>query len=374
MSKLNFEYDVRIPAAMITQMMEGEITASMLLTMNMLYLWSNWNTGKVRRVCASSLCYASSEAFSANTFSEALRRLEWMGWITRHMKPGSHKWYPVTIHNYKMTETKDGVTRVHIVNPRDIEVYETFPQGRRDDAVNETVDRSGDEGVDETVDRHYSLPESEHQSSNETEPKLKEREVSKEVSEAEGTSCPLLPNSEEARQTFYWSKRNQREFTIEEASVAFNYLMELFPRSDGSETDTALMADIALDFQARYPNPLPKDDYDHYASSVAESHACKTMAEYLTWNRKHKKSAMQHATVAEFHRAWFSDNPRCARVQWEDHDLAECKLCKLKPKPIEIVGDPLAKNAYRDTQELLHDLKRGVKPKAAPGGFDVEEA
>ena len=75
---LKFEYDVRIPAGLIRQMMEGEITAAMLLTMNMLYLWSNWNTGKVRRVCASSLWFASGKVFSERTFSEALRKLEWM--------------------------------------------------------------------------------------------------------------------------------------------------------------------------------------------------------------------------------------------------------------------------------------------------------
>jgi hypothetical protein len=169
MNNLNFEYDVRIPVALIKQMMEGEITAAMLLTMNMLYLWSNWNTGKVRRVCASSLCYASGKAFSERTFSEALRKLEWMRWITRRMVKGSTKWYPVLLHNYKWV---DDAGKVHILNPTEIKVYEKFPEGRRDEASwegsDEDSDEDSDEGSDEGSDRHKSLPESELQYPNES--------------------------------------------------------------------------------------------------------------------------------------------------------------------------------------------------------------
>jgi len=73
-------------------MMQGQITCSMLITMVILYKWSNWHTGKVRFVCASSLHYASQEAYSVRTFQESLRKLEEMGWIIRHLTPGNHKW------------------------------------------------------------------------------------------------------------------------------------------------------------------------------------------------------------------------------------------------------------------------------------------
>ena len=47
------------------------------------------------------------------------------------MKPGSHKSYAVTIHNYKTT---DDAGKVHVINPKDITTYEAFPSGRRDEA------------------------------------------------------------------------------------------------------------------------------------------------------------------------------------------------------------------------------------------------
>ena len=352
-TNLNFEFDVRIPDALVTQMMEQEITAAMLITMIILYKWSNWGTGKVRRVCASSLHLASNKAFTERTFSEALRKLEWMRWITRRTTAGSTKWYPVVIHNYKMV---DDAGKVHILNPTDIKVYDRFPEGRCDEASDKGSWESSDGGSDEGSDRHESLPESEHQSSNESSPLPKqEREVSKQASEASGATRPSRLDSEEQTQHLYWSERNQREFTIEEVGLAGDYLMELFPRSNLGETDSVLMADIALDFQARYPNPNPKETHEHYADSVAEAHTVKHMADYLAWNRKHKKPAMQHATVAEFHRAWFSDNPRCARVQWEDHDPIECSVCKRKAKAAD---QPCSARAAA----------------AAVGGFEPEEA
>lgn len=377
-NRLRYEFDVRIPDVLIQQMMDGEITAAMLVTMTILYKWSDWNTGKVRRVCASSLYMASQKAFSERTFSEALRKLEWMRWITRKLVAGSTKWYPIIIHNYKWV---DDAGKVHILNPTDVKVYDKFPEGRCDEASWEGSDEGSDEASDEGSDSLKSLLESEHQCENESSPLPKEkREVSKQVSKGEGTPCLSPADQEEETRTLYWSERNRREFTIEEVAIAGNYLMELFPRSDLGEKDSVLMAEIALDFQSRYPNPLPKDDDSYYASTVAEKHACKTMADYLAWNRKHKKEAMRHASVAEFHRAWFSDNPRCARVQWEDHDPAECKLCKPKagkrPDSGVDAEGAMAKNAYYDSQELLLELKRDLKPKAAAAGsgFEHEEA
>jgi hypothetical protein len=85
------------------------------------------------------------------------------------MKPGSHKWYRVTIHNYKVTVTEDGVMKVHIINPHDVKTYETFPIGRRDDALDETWDDTGDGGVDEIGDRHESERESSHKPEPESE-------------------------------------------------------------------------------------------------------------------------------------------------------------------------------------------------------------
>lgn len=188
-SNLKFEYDVRIPDALIQQMMEGEITAAMLLTMCVLYKWANWSTGEVRRVCASSMCYATGKAYSERTFSECLRKLEWMRWITRHMVTGSTKWYRVTIHNYKTT---DDAGKVHIINPSDIDVYDKFPEGRCDEASDERSDEGSWEGSDEGSDRHESEHEPEPKSENESS--LEPDGVSKSVSQQAGDSG-LRPSS-----------------------------------------------------------------------------------------------------------------------------------------------------------------------------------
>ena len=384
-TNLNFEYDVRIPDALIQQLLDGEITGAMLLTMTILYKWSTWGTGKVRRVCASSLCYASQKAFSERTFSEALRKLEWMRWITRHMVTGSTKWYRVTIHNYKWT---DDAGKVHILNPTDIKVYDKYPEGRCGEASKEGSWETSDEGTDEGSDRLLSLPESEPKSENESLPESehqsKERQVSKEVSEAQAAAQPYSSHTENqvvagSSQTFNWSERNQREFSMEEVGLAGDYLMVLFPRSDLGETDSVLMAEIALDFQARYPDP---NTYTSYYPEIEDCHTVTQMRNYLDWNRKHKKGGMVHANVAEFHRAWFSDNDRCARNQWEDHESVECPKCKPKataneprakatPKPqVEseptIFGAPVPAACAFHREELIRAsrLRRETAPKA----------
>ena len=133
---LNFDYDVRIPRALIQQMMDGDITPSMLLTMNVLYKWADWSTGRVRWCSSGGLRTATHKAYSDRTFRVSLERLEEMGWITRHMVPGSHKDYPLTIHNYKWVcdETckehkKDGAGKVHILNRKKIKVCDPFKVG-----------------------------------------------------------------------------------------------------------------------------------------------------------------------------------------------------------------------------------------------------
>jgi hypothetical protein len=202
------------------------------------------------------------------------------------------------------------------------------------------------------------------------------REVSKQASEAEGAPRPELPDTEEQHQTFYWSERHGREFSIEEVHVASEYLMALFPRSDLGEKDTVLMAEIALDFLQRYPD-LKLGDGEDFAPSPAETRVCRRMSEYLAWNRTHKKGGLVHANVAEFHNAWFSENDRCARNQWEDHDPAECPKCKALG--VDSHAEERRANA-RDREIVRNELSRraaasGTSDTRAVGrGFFVEEA
>jgi hypothetical protein len=142
----NFDFDVRISAELLNQLHEGGITPSMLLTMTCLYNWADWGTGRVKNASAGGLHTWTLKAYSERTFSEALRKLEWMGWITRHMKRGSHRSYAVTIHNYKVM---DDAGKVQVINPKNITIWEEFPSGRCEEGSDET----SDEGSDETSDR-----------------------------------------------------------------------------------------------------------------------------------------------------------------------------------------------------------------------------
>jgi hypothetical protein len=99
----------------------------MLVTMTLLCNWVAWDTGVVKAVSAGGLHTWSNKAYSSKTFQVAMKNLETMGWITRHMTHGSMKDYSITIHNYKWmgrcadksccnAETIAG--KVHILNPK----------------------------------------------------------------------------------------------------------------------------------------------------------------------------------------------------------------------------------------------------------------
>ena len=89
MTSSNFTFDVRLSAELLSQLHEGHLTPAMLLTMCILYNWANWHTGRVKNVSAGGLHTWTRKAYSERTFSEALRKLELMGWITLTHEAGS---------------------------------------------------------------------------------------------------------------------------------------------------------------------------------------------------------------------------------------------------------------------------------------------
>src|SRR5271156_1608472 len=182
----NFDFDVRLSAEVFQQLHEGFITPAMFLTMGCLYNWADWNTGVVKHVSAGGIHTWTLKEYSERTFSEALRKLEWMGWITRHMKPGSHKSYAVTIHNYKTT---DDAGKVHVINPKGITTYEKFPSGRCDEASRETSDEGSDEASDETSDR----------TSLNTNLKNQSQDNSQDESQNKGLASKLVSSDESLR-------------------------------------------------------------------------------------------------------------------------------------------------------------------------------
>ncbi|HXW89371.1 MAG TPA: hypothetical protein VEK33_02380 [Terriglobales bacterium] len=312
MTDLNF--DVRIPHVLVEQMMQGQITCSMLVTMVILYKWSNWHTGKVRAVCASSLHYASQEAYSVRTFSYSLQKLEQMGWITRHTTAGSHKWYPVTIHNYKFV---DDAGKIHLLNPKDLTMCGEIEKAHRDEASGET----SDEGSDETSDRLESEHESEHEFSNESE---HDQEVSELASKLSGhkkqqqerrslartkpNDCLWDADQEKAwlkqERHPYWSDELDRGLDITEVDNAGELYLELLPNGQMRREDVVTVAELAL----RFSKPLIRAVW--------------------FWNSIHKNGKLRFSSIRHFANSLNSDSDNNVLAQYRDHNPAECNKCK----------------------------------------------
>jgi hypothetical protein len=100
-----------IPFSLIDAAGDGDITQSMLAVMVFLYRWAKWETGRVNRTSAPAIASWCQGKWSEKTIQDALLRLERQGYITRENTPGSHKTYPVVIHNYVAK------VRHHVVGP-----------------------------------------------------------------------------------------------------------------------------------------------------------------------------------------------------------------------------------------------------------------
>jgi hypothetical protein len=87
---------------------------------------------------AWTLRHVTGNAYSVRTFSDALRRLELIGHITREMTFGSHKHYPVVLHNYE--------ARVPIIKDGHVVVHEKGEPAMKDNRVTYDWSRVGEDG------------------------------------------------------------------------------------------------------------------------------------------------------------------------------------------------------------------------------------
>jgi hypothetical protein len=123
---------------MLQQQARGEITTSMMTAMMWLRSWSNWKTGNVEHSSAGGIRTATGRAFSVRTFQSAMKKLEQMGWITRHTVKGSHQDYGVTLHNYKYVD-EDG--KVLILNPKPLTIAPKKSRARKTRALRKTAEQ-----------------------------------------------------------------------------------------------------------------------------------------------------------------------------------------------------------------------------------------
>ena len=77
------------------------MTPALLVTVNILDRWADWNTGTVERESAQGIYTWYNNALNKNTVQKALQRLEQQGHVTRDLTLGSHQGYPVVTQNYE---------------------------------------------------------------------------------------------------------------------------------------------------------------------------------------------------------------------------------------------------------------------------------
>lgn len=270
-----YGFDVRLSSVLMDQLHDGAITPSMLLTMTCLYNWANWDTGIVKHVSAGGLETWTHNAFSERTFSESLRKLEWMGWITRHHRRGSHKSYAVTVHNYKVT---DDAGKVQVINPRDIVTYESFPSGSRDEASSEGSDDASDETSDRTNLKTILKNKSQNQSEN--------YKGSKEVSKGAPPTATLSDSPPE--------KNNPDELGVGEQEQVKSKVTEWQERS-GSMDDIFTVGNLWLQY-TQHPA-----SYEVAAQLLLIEGTCELVTKYMT--------------------IILAKNPKTAKIAWTDMEF-----------------------------------------------------
>ncbi len=345
---LDFQFDVRIPAVLIEQMMQGEITCAMLVTMTILYKWSNWNTGRVRRVCASSLQLASQKAYSERTFQDSLKRLEEMGWITRYMTRGSHKWYPVTIHNYKVV---DDAGKIHILNPHEIRSSMQMEQAScgetSSEASPDTSEETSGEPSDEGSDRHESSLKSELQSSNQSEHKSDDDHSKKESKHESPSLAPLA--------TAPTAPAEEQE----------QPLMGLLAEPENPKA-LELLGAIS-------PNLSPRkmEEYLPVAAAILDALPKHVEAtELLRWNRSHRggkfaskdDKALRIRTAPQFLAALASEDAYLLNG-YETHDFGACEICRDRNHrhPMNVFQEKQQKAAEEAERKMAEERRKAVE-------------
>ncbi len=349
-----------------SQLHEGHLTPAMLLTMCILYNWANWDTGRVKNVSAGGLHTWTRKAYSERTFSEALRKLELMGWITRHMKQGSHKSYPVTIHNYKVM---DDAGNIQVINPMNITIYEEFPSGRRDESSGETSrehsEGASDDGSDRTILKTTLQTNLNNQSEDESQNILSKKE-SKQGSPpfATLTTAPSVaaPASREAQSQNASTPHQPQQRDLPQTLLEFwdgetpFELVSLLLRLTPNPTDKVIQDQLPLCQRILEFMPVEKG----YESIAAER-----LLDYNRTHRSHKfatkedkrlyiRSAGQYLAALE--------SPTASLLnEYSTHDFEHCKICEDNDV---LDYRPLIKELIEDERTRLVDKQNAMNMSA----------
>jgi hypothetical protein len=126
-----------------------------------------------------------------------------------------------------------------------------------------------------------------------------------------------------------WSNRLGRLMDGEEWLVAEELYRDLIPMATSyPEGEILSLAEVAFDMQQRYT-----PDSQHYGEmrGAGYNDQHNPIRSFWRWNQTHKKAQLVFFTMADMAKAWWSENPRGARFQWERHDPDNCPTCRRNP-------------------------------------------
>jgi len=165
-------------------------------------------------------------------------------------------------------------------------------------------------------------------SQNEMKLTMEERQVQKQRAFEEAALEPKT----KPQDLFNWSQRYNRLFDDEEWNTAEEWYLELFPHAtEFPEGEILTLAEVTLDMQQRYVGPVEIRNGVGFAYTNSPPNPVRN---FWVWNQVHKakKPGLVFYTVGDMARAWWSNDPRSARTQWERHD-PECEDCaKVLPR------------------------------------------
>jgi hypothetical protein len=307
-----------IPNDYIDQLADGRLTPAMFTILCYLRRTCTWSKGAWRGT-AERVHHGLNQDLSVRQVQRYLKRLHDCLYIASHHIPGRRQGYKIDICNYVAVDD-DGEKLLRPTITKDWQELEL--QGDAEDDAGMTASCRGNVAnvdaetttIPDVPDIYPDIPNVPHVPDN--------PQVRKEGRQGEPRRSDQGKEFNPESEPRNYSERLGRSLDSEEWHVAQRTYMEVLdvhPRdmSNGTHTheDIVAFAEVCVDLQERL-NWEASWDNDH------------PIRDFVHWNKTHKKGGMIFANGRGIARAHWSDSPRSALRQWEQHNSAECPKCK----------------------------------------------
>jgi hypothetical protein len=159
---------------------------------------------------------------------------------------------------------------------------------------------------------------------------------------SEDSSVAALPRAvaeheqplDHENRTPQYSNRLVRMFDVGEWDIAMDLYQTLLPNDTESkirgfdDKELLALAQVNWDIQHRY-SPRAMGSVNRATGEMQTEEHVKvvTAQDFWHWNHTHKTGKLKFLSMADMALSWWSTNPRCGRVQWENDDSDTCPVC-----------------------------------------------